>query len=398
MSSEPDIALFPTRDVSRLFLSLDSSATRFLGAGWSHPEKQARWMVGSESTLVLYPVALQNDCTLFLDLMPIAGAHPLPPQRLEIFVNGYEVGRFATQHAQRRTLACDVPGAAVAGKAAVPIVFRHPDGATPASVIPGSRDVRHLCFYLYDLFVQDHTVAHLARRSDLAHALLHPTARSAIMSSERGRPSDAELAVAFESLGNDCELGFVQRQMGAEPIGMLRFAGMPLVHLVRGLQLNFEGLADEPSFRLETDGYSELIGVDDRYKLEYHTAKYRPDADPVSLRPSEMMRQKYLAKKLMEDLEDAEKIFVVKDRYGLPSDHLLMLKDAVQARGSGVLLWVDVADEGHPAGSAEVIMTGLMEGYLDRFADLPEGPHTTSLDSWRMMLGNAHALWGRARP
>lgn len=396
--AELDSALFPTSDASRVFLSFDPSASRFLGAGWSHPEKQARWMTGPESTLVLYPLAFQSGCRLFLDLMPIAGTRSLPPQRLEVIVNGYEVGRFAVEQPQRRTLTCEVPEAAVAGKAAVSIVFRHPDGASPASVLPGSHDVRHLCFYLYDLFLQQHTAAHLARRHGLSNALEGPIARSVTTTTEGGHPSDAELAIAFESLGNDCELGFVQRQLGAEPISLLRFAAMPLLHLVRGLRSNFQGLADESSFRLHTDGYAELIGIDDRYKLEYHTAKFRPDADPVSLRPSEMMRQRYLAKKLIEDLEDAAKIFVVKDKHGLPSDHLLMLKDAVQVRGPGVLLWVDVADEAHPAGSAEVIMPGLMKGYLDRFANLPEGPHTTSLDSWRMMLANAHALWSRARP
>lgn len=398
MSSEPDVVPLPSSDPSRLLISLDPSATRFLGAGWSHAEPQARWMTGAESTMMLDPSPFQGDCTLYLDLMPIAGSRPLPPQRLDILVNGHEIGRFALGHAQRRTLVCEVPEAAIAGKAAVSIVFRHPDGATPASVISGSHDGRHLCFYLYDLFLQDRTAAHLARHHDLRNALSQPIARSAATRGEGDRLTDAELAVAFESLGNDCELGFVQRQMGAEPIGFLRFAGMPLIHFVRGVRSSFEGLAEEASFRINTDVYAELIGVDDRYKLEYHTAKYRPDADPVLLRPSEMLRQKYLAKKLIEDLEDAEKIFVVKDKLGLPGDYLLLLLDAVRSRGPGVVLWVDLADEGHPSGSAEIILPGLMKGYLDRFANLPEGPHTTSLDSWRNMLDNAHALWDLARP
>lgn len=395
---ELDVALFATGDESRLLLSLGPLADPFVGAGWSHAEAQARWMTGSESTLMLGSIPFQGACTLYLDLMPIAGSLPLPPQRLDILVNGHSVGAFALEHAQRRTLVCDVPGAAIARKAAVSVVFRHPDGATPASVIPGSHDGRHLCFYLYDLFLQDGTAAHRARRHDLSTALQSPIARSVTAVADAEGPPDADLAANFESLGNDCELGFVQRQLGAEPIGLLRFAGMPLVHLVRGLRSGFEGLAEDVSFRMETDVYSELIGVDDRYKLEYHTSRYRPEADPALLRPAEMVRQKYLAKKLIEDLEDAEKIFVIKDKLGLPGDYLLLLLDAVRARGPGVLLWVDVADEAHAAGSAEVIMPGLMKGYVDRFANLPQGPHTTSLDSWRTMLGRAHALWHLARP
>ena len=355
-------------------------------------------MTGLASTLLLGPLSFQGDCTLYLDLRPISGSRPLPPQRLTVKVNGFEVGRFAVERLQRQTIVCEVPAKAIAGKAAVSIVFHHPDGATPTSVIPGSHDGRHLCFYLYDLFLQDCDAVHLARRRDLLQALGNPVARSGRAVLGGDALPDADIAVAFESLGNDCELGFVQRQLGAEPIGLLRFAGMPLIHLVRGLRSGFAGLAEDATFRMQTDVHSELIGVDDHYKLEYHTAQYRPDADPESLRLSEITRQKFLARKLIEDLEDAEKIFVIKDKNGLPGDYLMLLMDAIRALGSGVLLWVDVADNIHPVGSADVIAPGLMKGYLDRFANLPEGPHTTSLESWRLMLRNAHALWGRARP
>ena len=385
-------------DASRLMLSLDAPSTRFLGAGWSHPEPQARWMTGTESTLLLDCLPFTNDCTVFLDLMPIAGVVPLPPQRLDVLVNGYEVGRFALEHAQRRTLACAVPGSAIAGKAAVSIVFRHPDGARPASILPASHDGRHLCFYLYDLLIQHHTAANVERKTAFLARLADPIAKSAPPTSDEHVPSDVELAMAFESLGNDCELGFVQRQLGAEPLGLLRFASMPLAHVVRGLRSGFEGLGNDASFRLFADVYSDLIVVDDRFKMEYHTSKYLPAADPISLRSSEMVRQKYLAKKLIEDLEDGEKIFVVKDKHGIPVDYFLMLMDAVQARGPGVILWVDLADDTHPAGSVEVVMPGLMKGFLDRFANLPEGPHTTSLDSWRTVLMKARSLWRLARP
>ena len=40
--------------------------------------------------------------------------------------------------------------------------------------------------------------------------------------------SDHDLVLDFESVGDNCELGIFQRRVGAEPLGLLRFAGAPL--------------------------------------------------------------------------------------------------------------------------------------------------------------------------
>ena len=36
---------------------------------------------------------------------------------------------------------------------------------------------------------------------------------------------DRDLVLQFESIGDNCELGLVQRRAGSEPLGLLRFAG-----------------------------------------------------------------------------------------------------------------------------------------------------------------------------
>ena len=46
---------------------------------------------------------------------------------------------------------------------------------------------------------------------------------------------DRELVLHFESIGDNCELGLVQRRAGAEPLGLLRFAGAPLRSFLRAL-------------------------------------------------------------------------------------------------------------------------------------------------------------------
>jgi hypothetical protein len=56
--------------------------------------------------------------------------------------------------------------------------------------------------------------------------------------------SDRDLVLNFESIGDNCEFGLVQRMAGAEPLGLLRFSSTPLPLLVRALRARFDGLAD----------------------------------------------------------------------------------------------------------------------------------------------------------
>ena len=58
--------------------------------------------------------------------------------------------------------------------------------------------------------------------------------------------ADRDLVLRFESLGDNCELGLVQRAAGVEPLGLLRFADSSLDRLVRLLDARADGIA-EPS-------------------------------------------------------------------------------------------------------------------------------------------------------
>ena len=51
-----------------------------------------------------------------------------------------------------------------------------------------------------------------------------------------------DLMLRFESLGQNCEFGLVQRRCGSEPLGLLRFASTPLPHLLAAFEGGFEGL------------------------------------------------------------------------------------------------------------------------------------------------------------
>src|ERR1700754_4026385 len=81
--------------------------------------------------------------------------------------------------------------------------------------------------------------------------------------------SDRELVLKFESLGDNCELGLVQRRVGAEPLGLLRFSGTPLRHLLRAMEARFEGLADPNSIRIRPENGEFMVKLA-KYDFLYH--------------------------------------------------------------------------------------------------------------------------------
>jgi hypothetical protein len=57
------------------------------------------------------------------------------------------------------------------------------------------------------------------------------------------------------------------------------------------------------------------------------------------------------------------------------------------------LLWVVPAERDRPAGTVEVMMPGLLKGYIDRFA--PENnAHDFSFGAWMKVCANALVLSG----
>ena len=68
------------------------------------------------------------------------------------------------------------------------------------------------------------------------------------------------------------------------------------------------------------------------------------------------------------DGQEASKIFVYRGMHRLPKPLVLRLVAAMQAYGPTTLLWVELQDPDHPAGTVEWVATGLLKGYIDRFA------------------------------
>jgi hypothetical protein len=202
--------------------------------------------------------------------------------------------------------------------------------------------------------------------------------------------SDKDLALQFESLGDNCELGLVQRRVGVEPLGLLRFAGAPVRHLISALDLRLEGIADPATVHVYQENGEHMIRLS-KYDFNYHTHLKSGEADPEALRRQQVGTVGFLTRKFIADLESGEKILVFRQNEPLSANDLVDLRIALSAYGPGLLLWVQEARPGHPAGTVVVADDRLMIGYVTRLAARGNVPEL-DVRSWLAMLRNAHAL------
>jgi hypothetical protein len=186
-----------------------------------------------------------------------------------------------------------------------------------------------------------------------------------------------ELMLAFESLGDNCEFGLIQRHGGAEPLGLLRFAGIylpievRLERLVAALRQRFEGLgsAETLDFSLAGEpGKREFLVRESAYDLMYHTFILEGQSELDEIRRQESKRLQFLRRKLLEDLKAAEKIWVWKSSATSDPDQVYLLMHMLRSFGQNRLLWVVESDEAHLPGTIEQLDPDFVKGYIERFA------------------------------
>ena len=199
---------------------------------------------------------------------------------------------------------------------------------------------------------------------------------------------DAELVLQFESLGDNCEFGLVQRFVGAEPLGFFRFNSASLPMLTRMLETEFHDIDNPEDIELvrASPADTELIVQNRRFGYRYHT--FRHDPDPTEARKQQLKVIPFLRNKLLADLRAGEKIFVRKGARSI--EEAAALARLMRRYGPTTLLWITPEDEANPRGSVRVLETGLMQGFMDRLAP-PRDAYDLS-PTWLTVCRNAYAL------
>ncbi len=342
----------------------------YLGEGWSPIEDDYVWTKASQSWLHLPRPDMPADYLLRIVGKPFLYEKRLTSQRIRVEVNGCAVGE--AKLLDRDTLEYSLPWHLLSTRPAIDVMLGLPDALRPCD-IQGGNDDRLLGLSLLRLSL-------LRLGGALHDKAPHRPSPDALAAAAMLTP--AELMAKFESIGENCEFGLVQRRCDIEPLGLLRFSSAPLPKLMNALRARFEGLGslDMLEARLSENGREYMV-EDKRFGFLYHAWTLAAEALPEQIELRESRRVPLLVRKLIEDLTLGEKIFVFHGMDPLSISDALELAVIVQSYGPNVVLWVELADSKHPAGTVEQIVPGLLKGFMDRFAP-GDDAYDLSLDCW----------------
>jgi hypothetical protein len=217
-------------------------------------------------------------------------------------------------------------------------------------------------------------------------AALSDADRLAAAESETGL-AIAELAACFESFGDDCEFGFLQRRCGAEPLGYFRFSNPGHDVILKAVTSRFDCFADTTELELDQQQpRREWIVVDRVHGLREHTFIFEGDKEEHTIRVQQMRRLAFLRRLAAGNLAEGNKIYVIKSGHGSLTTNICgRLSTALQAAGPNILLWVE---PGEDVGFVEQLGAGLFRGTIDRLTIQPDAPRF-SLAGWLAVLTGA---------
>lgn len=176
----------------------------------------------------------------------------------------------------------------------------------------------------------------------------------------------------FESLGMDCELGFAQRKLGQEPLGLLRFSGIPFDTLIALLNNDFRDFALPENCELKIIRLADQSQYDlyDRvYRYDMHTFVVADTSDDAAdVLKKFCARAQFLKRKLLDDLASGDKIFVYKNDH-CSEREARKLSRALLRHGPNRLLVVREFDRRRERAHGALVRVGghILNGYLERF-------------------------------
>ncbi len=174
------------------------------------------------------------------------------------------------------------------------------------------------------------------------------------------------LLLDFEPFGTTDLFGQVQRAAGIEPLGLLRFAAIPLDSLIAALDHDFAGIGTPEQTRIGLDGPREYVVEDTRFALRIATGIGPAQGSAAEVFPGICRRLAFLAARLLEDVREARKVFVVTAGPDETPQRLLRLRHALARHGGAMLLAVQPTADPAQAGGVEWVGPGTLRGWLAR--------------------------------
>jgi tetratricopeptide (TPR) repeat protein len=221
--------------------------------------------------------------------------------------------------------------------------------------------------------------------------------------------SMADLMLSFESLGERCDLGSVQRHYGVEPPGLLRFGFSPLDELIAALEDRFTAIGTAEDTEFATSDQDEAILKTKKYGLMFHTfisknqmaisfgdgelKIWRLDTPKRREAFEEQQLQRLIQLKdgLISDLECSRKIFAYSNDERTSEDDAARLFATLRGYGPNSLLYVRPADAAHPEGTVTRLRDGLYLGHYPGLTDFVAGGQPP-FEVWLQLLQRTYRL------
>lgn len=210
----------------------------------------------------------------------------------------------------------------------------------------------------------------------------------------------AELFEPFESVGNNCEFGLVQRLHGFDPPGLFRNAGFDSAEvIVKAIETSFAGMFDEGRYEFVLPPFWGDWRLDCHvHGIGFHTgipASIELNSDAWIRKTSESIQTfRFLKRKLLEELRHEEKIFVFRFNFDVAPELIDRFHRAIRAHGPGWLLHVR-QDPSKPFGWTQRQADGLIVAAIAKLMN--ELPQVIDMDAWRAIARASRTIVAASR-
>ena len=204
----------------------------------------------------------------------------------------------------------------------------------------------------------------------------------------------------FISLGTDCEFGMIQNLRNTKQPSLFRNSHMPLSHMLKLFNTRLSDFAlpanAKIDFRIvESTGRAEYWFHVPSYKFSAHTGNIKQQLDfnetDESIHKRIRANFSLLIRKLLENLEDGDKIFVYKSRDFISVEQCKELLSSLCSIGNNKLLVVMLDQADKP--TFEIVQPNLIIGRMNAWwQDYMEDPIMQSklIASWDSLISASY--------
>jgi hypothetical protein len=376
----------------------------FLGDGWHRGEPNLTWTIANIAHINLPAPIGRGPHMLRMSFTPLVIDGGVPGQDFTVLAHGVVLGQF---HATAETtLVLPLPEELAHAGDTLPITLHLPDARRP-NEFGATTDPRLLGLAFRSIEIE--TVGNLAagaaslRGDDVASPPplaessrfldAAPDALPDAIQQELGL-GVADLLRGFESLGENCEFGIVQRKMGIEVLGLLRFGNVWLSSLLRALSDDFDAATQSSEMAVSVShsvAQPEYIISLPRYRIRWHTFVRPQDMDEAAVLEREAAKLAYLRRRFLDGLRAARKICLLKREKPMSVAEAMAVFTDLNRRGANSLLCVGLAANGRRSGSVDLLAPGLLRGHIATFAP-PDDVESVETADWLRLAANALIL------